>query len=105
MFFLEQAFTLNQSDTGASDSKQKKSNQEVILLYYTEMAAMHVADGKDNQAIDCHLKAIQIAKSIYGEDSFNTLECCLNLAKIYEKKGMTAEADAMLNQCLQNFDK
>lgn len=105
MFFLEQAFNNNQAADGMTDKKSNKTNNEVMLQYYIEMAAILIQEGKENQAIECHSKALHISKAIYGDENFNTLECYLNLAQMYEKKGMSAEADLMFTECLQHFDK
>lgn len=76
-----------------------------MLQYYFELAAILTQEDKINQAIECHQKALQISKVLYGDENFNTLECYLNLAQLYEKRGMSAEADLMFAECLQHFDR
>lgn len=57
-------------------------------------------EGKEIEAIECNYQALQISKNLNGSENFTTLECYLNLAQLYEKKGMQEEADKMFNECL-----
>lgn len=46
MFFLEQAFSNNQVNEG--DKKSNKTNNEVMLQYYIELAAILTQEDKIN---------------------------------------------------------
>lgn len=64
-----------------------------MMQYYQEMAEINIELGNDKDAIDFNKKALQISININGSENFTTLECFLNLAQLYEKKGLHEEAD------------
>jgi len=109
--YLEIAFNVNQnnveqpSKTTSNEQLSNNTNNEVILQYYQEMGQVLLTEDKTNQAIDCYRKSLDIAKKMYGPESFNTMECYLNLAQLLEKKGQKDEAEDLFNECLENFDK
>ena len=105
MFYLEQAYQINQNGVSETDKMSAKSHNEIMLTYYQEMAEQYMCDKKDSQAVECQTKALQIAKAIYGCENFSTMECYLNLASNLEKQGKKEEADILYNECLENFDK
>jgi len=92
--YLEIAFNVNQNNpsepskrTSSNEQLSNNTNNEVILQYYQEMGQVLLGESKENQAIDCYRKSLDIAKKMYGLESFNTMECYLNLAQLLEKKG------------------
>ena len=55
MFYLEQAFQINQGNTPneSADALSAKSHNEIMLTYYQEMSEQYMADKKETQAIEC----------------------------------------------------
>lgn len=56
-------------------------------------------------AIQMQEKALIIAHVLFGDENFNTFDCMITLAQLYEQNGQSGKADELFKDCMKLYDK